>query len=366
MIHALASWAIVAAFSQPVTHPGIEETLRHLEAAARAGDKAAWLAVIPHGDAEWRMEQAYFANDLGKKPVEALDISVKDVEESDGCATGEVTFEWNMPGKAKRSVTFDARFVEEGGRWLYAGEVWEGHEAPGVVVLCGPGLDVLAERAVEAFSAVRPRVDAFFGHEDPAFTTRVQKIKIYGAMSHLQQSICLSYEDGLAGWNEPEESIKLLAGRNSTVKGLSTLLAHEYGHVATFASGPKSNDVMPWWVLEGAAELAAEHTAGGRSPEKRVASWAKKGNLAPWPALADFETIDHKWYGHVYTQGHSMVRYIHGEWEREGMIAWLRAMGAGKELDEATHAALGISFEELDARWRGTLPAREEEAKKEE
>lgn len=352
------------ALAGPIDSAAIEPTLVKMEAAAVAGDRDAWLASIAPGDAEWTQEQTYFANDLKKKPAEKLDLTLAELRDVEGAAIGDLTFTWNMPGEPERSVSFEAKFVQHHGQWLYAGETWAQRDATGVIVLHEPGLDDMAGKVVEAFSNIRPKVDTFFEHDGTPFTSRVQKIKVYRSMRHLQQSICLAYKDGLAGWNEPGESIKLLASPRSSVKGLEVLLAHEYGHVATFASGPLANDTMPWWVLEGAAELAAAGCAGGPQPDRRVARWAKDGNLATWPDLANFETIEQKWYGHVYTQGHSMLKYIETRWEKKGRNQWLRAMGAGKKLDEATRDTFGMTFDELDKAWRATLPEKEE--KKEE
>jgi hypothetical protein len=350
----------------PEVQAGVESTLRALEAAAMAGDTDAWLRHIAPGDPEWTKEQTYFANELRKKPPEKLALKIENLAEVDGDAVGLLTFTWNMPGKPQRNVSFKARFAPVDGRYLYAGETWQHHEAPGVLVLHDPGLEDVAARVVEAFSEVRPKVDAFFAHENSPFSRRTQKIKLYATMSHLQQSICLNYEDSLSGWNEPDESIKLLVSQRTSVRALRTLLAHEYGHVATFAMGPLANDTMPWWVLEGVAELCAAEVAGGRSPDRRVESWARQDNLAPWLALADFDTIDHKWYGHVYVQGHHMLRYIETRWGRKGRLAWLRAMGEGRPLDDATRQALGLSFDQLDADWRASLPKPEKDEERKE
>jgi hypothetical protein len=135
------------------------------------------------------------------------------------------------------------------------------------------------------------------------------------------------------------------------------LVAHEFGHVATFELGAHANK-MPWWVLEGVAELSAEQW--GRKPQNAVKAWAKAGRLAPWDGLADFETVEAKWRGHVYTQGHHMLGYVSERFGRDGRVAWLTAMAAGKSIDEASREAFSLSFPDLDAAWRATLPAKDE------
>jgi hypothetical protein len=182
----------------------------------------------------------------------------------------------------------------------------------------------------------------------------VQEVKIYRSMRHLQESIYLSYTDPLGGWNEPGESIKILAGA-SEGRDQSPVLSHEYGHVCTFEFGPKTSD-MPWWVLEGVAELSAEfYTDDAESVDFLCRSWAKRGHLAPWDDMADFRKTEKKWMTHVYKQGHHMLGYISEKWGRAGRNSWLRAMANGKTIDEATKEVMGMPFSDLDAQWRASL-----------
>lgn len=334
---------------------GVDLCLRGLEVAALQGDKASWLAGVDHSDPEFTKEQTYFANDLTKRRPEAFALSIGELTFADGSVRGKLTFKWTMPGKRERNLAFAAGFVERDGTWLYAGETWEHHEAPGVMVLHDPGLGELAARAVEAFESVRGTVEEGFELAGSALSGHTQKIKLYGSMKHLQQSISLSYEDGLAGWNEPGESVKLLAGRNSSVAALRPLLAHEYGHVATFALGSHANE-MPWWILEGVAELSREGAVGGDRPDRTVQAWAQADSLATWADLADFENCPPKFHPYVYVQGHHMLGYISDNFGRGKRNQWLTLMAKGKRLDEATREAIGRPFAQLDEEWRASLP----------
>lgn len=356
----------------------LRPVLDAMAAAALAADAKAYLPHISKADPEYMAEQVYFANDFAKKPPAELAFELAEVRPGDGGdAFAKLTMRWRMPAidplrdpeaakaaaaaggkpemKPERNVSYPVRFVREDNTWKYAGEVWKEHRAPGVIVMYDDGLDVLAERAVEAFNAVRAHVEEGFEHTGTPFASHTQKIKIYGRMRHLQASICLSYEDGLGGWNEPGEAMKLLANRRSTVESLKILLAHEYGHCCTFIFGPETNS-MPWWVLEGVAELASEKYAGREKTLRQVERWAKRGEIAPWDGMANFDTFDKRWYGHVYAQGHHFVIFVSDKYRRSGRNKWLRAMANGKTLDEATREVFGLSFEELDQQWRATLP----------
>jgi len=218
-----------------------------------------------------------------------------------------------------------------------------------------PGFEDVAARIVQVLPDVRDHVDEGFGGR----IDRVQEVKLYPNMKHLQESIYLSYTDGLSGWNEPGESIKLLVSPRSSASRLRSLLAHEYGHVATFEFGPHAND-MPWWVLEGVAELSSERFAGGgRDADAMVIQWSRRDRLSAWDDLADFHTVQastrRDLQAQVYKQGQHMLGYISERFGREGRNKWLRAMSQGKTIDEATRETLGMSFADLDEQWRAAV-----------
>jgi hypothetical protein len=176
-------------------------------------------------------------------------------------------------------------------------------------------------------------------------------------MAHLQESIYLSYTDALSGWNEPGEAIKILVRDGGRPERSEALLAHEYGHCASFELGEKINDA-PWWVLEGIAELMAQRYERSKGRvDRTVRAWAKTGSIIDWDKLADFkgEALQHQ--DAVYTQGHHMLMYITDRFGRAGRNAWLRDLAQGKSLDDATLAAFKIPFAQLDREWRESLAA---------
>lgn len=336
---------------------GIEGLLRAMERAVLAKDAGAYMTLVDTADAEFVQEQRYFANDFVRAGPDEFALTVGPLTTSDGSATGELTMVWRMPGKKERTVGWDARFVEHDGSWRYAGETWERFEAPGVIVMHDPGLDELAKLTAEAFAVVRGHVEELFELTDTPQPKHTQKIKIYGNMAHLQASICLAYEQSLGGWNEPGESIKLLASRRTSPKQLQSLLAHEYGHCCTFVLGEKANN-MPWWTLEGVAELAAEKYGRGGPPHSQVQQWHTRKQLADWADITDFHTTKPSMGGFVYSQGHHMVWYIKETHTAAKLNQWLRAMSRGLTIDEATKEVLGMDFATLDANWRAEVARR--------
>lgn len=351
-------------FSEPDARFEIESLLRDMAATCLAGDGDGYMQYISQRDEEFVAEQRYFANELKKKPPVSCAMTVvgelKDVppgKGEEGAKSGQLKIEWMLskevdPKQRERSISFDALFVKADGVWKYAGETWEVHEAGGVKVLHDPGLEELAARAAASFNEVRAHVEEGFMLTETEQPKRTQQIKLYGTMKHLQASIALSYVDALSGWNEPGEPIKILTNPRSGPNQLRPLLAHEYGHVTTFLLGDQSNK-MPWWILEGVAELAAEKW--GRKPDGMVKAWAAAGKLAPWEEITDFETVKPQWRGHVYTQGHHMMAFITAGWGREGRVKWMTAMAKGGTIEEATQQVMGMSFKKLDEQWRASI-----------
>lgn len=356
------SWqapAVQAAADPSAAKEGILELLQRMTAAVAAADQAGYLACVDRSDSDFATEQKNWAKDLGRKPVESFDLSLEGDPslEPDGSARVKLKTKWQMPGGGERTISFPARFVRGGGGWLYAGEWWNIKDGERVRVLYeGEELADVAAAVAEVLPEIREHVhEGFELTEDRDLTERVQQVKLYTSMRHLQHSIYLSYTDGLAGWNEPGEAIKILARPGTGKSTLRTLLAHEYGHVATFQLGPKAND-MPWWILEGVAEMAAErYSKGGEATDSRVRQWARRNNLVDWEDLADFHGEAANHYSHVYTQGHQMIRYISGRFGRTARNGWMRAMSQGAKLDQATLDVLGLSFDQLDQDWRKSL-----------
>lgn len=402
---ATAAVLVFALATPPAAHAAdraeIEQLLEDMERAVLAGDPAAYLDLVvpadgPDGDPVFRKEQENWAADLtgehGGPPAE-FDLRIGDGSAAEFWpmrAEVELVMTWRMksmdaPGAGRlarqRTISFPAVFKNVEGRWLFAGENWIVFRGDGVVVRTVGGFEETARTVVEVWPEVRAHVEEGFGIAAPGLG--VQEVKIYGDMRHLQGSIYLSYMDGLAGWNEPGESIKILgsvgggsgrrrggeadregegdsggAGGRAKRGGaaLQTLLAHEYGHVATYAMGEHATN-MPWWVLEGVAELSSEkfNPRLGPATDNLVRRWAASGTLAPWDQITDFRTVPGRYSGHVYRQGQHMVAYVSQRYGRDGRNRWLREMAGGASLDEATRSALGIPFEDLDSAWRTDL-----------
>jgi hypothetical protein len=345
-----------------------EATAAAMSRAVLAADLAAYLGLVAAADdPTFVVEQRNWALDLlRQKPVE-LAISLEPPEVDGDLATAPFEMTWRMEGQREaRKVRWPARFVRRPASsgedaWFYAGEQWIAAKGRGVVVLHPKGFEPAARTVLGLLPDIRDRVHASFGVQgDSALAARPQTVKLYPSTAHLQASIYLSYTAPLAGWNEPGESIKLLTSPTAG-REISSVLAHEYAHVATFELGPKAND-MPWWVLEGIAELVSAETRGaapsarsGAAIERRMKALARKRLIVSWDKLADFYGEAQKHMAAVYEQGHAMLAFVTARHGRESRRAWLEKMARGATLDAATRDALGTSFEDLDRTWRASI-----------
>ncbi len=333
----------------------VQGLLDGMTEAVITGNEEAYLRHVWASDRVLFMEETHFIEDCIKnRPVQYL-LTATDLKHDGDGLIGELTAVWRMQEGEARDITFPVRFRRDEAGWRYAGRVWEVVDAPGVRVLFAPGYEDVAKAVVAEMPAIMAMVHEDMQVQPPAGF--VQEVKMYESMREMQFSIFPSYSDPLGGWNEPHESMKILVRPSSRPQQLKVLLAHEYGHVGTFLMGEKATDA-PWWMLEGIAELvSSSYGTSAERVQRRVLSWAKEDRLAPWEAMHAFPLApdDRKWGGHVYTQGHHMVRFVSDEFGREARNRWIRAMAEGASLDKASVEQLGVPFAEVDARWRKKL-----------
>ncbi len=342
----------------------IGEVLGAMSEAVARGDDAAYLEHIWTGDEVFATEQRAWAKDLTRHVPEAFELIASDIQETpvacgamDGhavrLANATLTARWRMAGGSDRKVSYLTKFVERDGRWLYAGRAWETLETDGIRVHYADGLEDTARRVLEDLPEIIEHVHE--GFELPIDPQRVQEVKLYRSMRELQFAIYPSYVESLSGWNEPGESIKMLTSPRAGGRQIRALLAHEYGHVASFLLGDRIVEA-PWWVLEGIAELAAEgYGMSWRATDRRMRQIARDGGIVEWERMADFHGVEPAVMRMAYLQGHHIMGYVSERFGRSARNAWLRAFARGKPLDDATREVFGMGFDALDRDWRASL-----------
>ncbi|HMP04049.1 MAG TPA: hypothetical protein PKD86_05855 [Gemmatales bacterium] len=342
-------WADDAATT---AHTAVAEVIEKMQAAVRAGQPDDYLAHVSQADPFFRQEQVCWAADLKKVVPASFEFQWANskLSEDGKRLTGDLTWVWKLPeAKNERKLSFPASFVRDEEGWKFAGEVWLRVDSEGCqVYFPEERYRKEAEGIAEVFPEIRRQVFADFEEKEPA----LMQVKLYGRMLHLQASIFLSYVDGLGGWNEPGEAIKLLSMRQAGMaRAMRGTLAHELGHAATWQMGPKAKD-MPWWVQEGVAEQMSEfYSAKRRGSVAMVRNLASSNQLAPWEKMHDFTPETMRLGLQVYNQGHHMCAWLTDRYGRKKRNEWLRAMGTGLTLEDASREVFGTPFSELAAEW---------------
>jgi len=354
----------------------VQSTLATMSRAALAADASAFLAHVAQGEPFFATEWRHWADQL--KPYPPVEFSLT-IGDGDAVFDGDraefpLVMSWLITcgpkeswgaGGTRRTVTFPtvvfAREDPDGSgplasTWVFRGEKWTELKGDNFVVRYIPDDDGKAERVardiLQAFPVARAHDNEGFGVEPPP-----QILKLYTSMDHLKATVYMNMPDHyLGGWSEPDESVKFMTTYTSGVKGWTNAYAHEYGHVCTWTMGPAAS-TLPWWVTEGAAELAAQEFRPGywKTLDSQMRRRLANSTLAGWDDIADYIKTQPKLKGLAYTQGHHMLGFITIRHGREGRNAWLRAQCNGATLDEATLSVLKVSFEELDRQWRAAL-----------
>lgn len=375
------------------TRAELQAVLAAMSAAVLAGDKAAYLANVDLSDPEFATEQRHWADDLDRhKPAEFI-LSIDDPAAEPATSRPDsppaftptlaafrvrMSYRSTIGHAAKpggKAATWPALFIKTDpdgdgplpARWLYQGEEWQrvsgdAGGCPFVIQHLGsPRAIKAAAEILRAFPVVKAHDDEGFGVSITRPAAHPIQIKLYDSMEHLKAWVYLSMPDeNLGGWNEPGESIKFMSNYTAGLDHWTGAFAHEYGHVCTWELGPKPKN-MPWWVAEGAAELAAEEFTRDREKiDRKIRSMATvsgPGGVVAWDDISDYDATAAPIKILAYHQGHHMLGYISDRWGRAGRNAWLRAMTNGKTLDEATRGALGLPFKDLDNQWRDALRA---------
>ena len=371
---ALALSALSALGSAPLPADAIEsqrvqQVVQAMQTAIERDDPGAFMAMIDPSDPVLITEHRAWFAELAVSPVNDLTIAIDPdeqlIREDDGSVVAPLAITWRVPSEDKdRRYDLPARFAplaSPNGQWHFTGRVWDIAllDIPGVRIYCDQKHADIAQLTLQRVPEIRNRIAADMGIDPAKGDLHEVVVKIYPKMSELQASIYPSYTNGISGWNEPGESIKILGRDEMPQDRLDPLLAHEIGHAVSFEYGPQINSA-PWWTLEGVAEVAAGlFRDSWETRNTRIVRLAHNDDLRDWHLLADFkgEALNHARY--VYLQGWSMVDYIDRTFGKDARNAWFTRLGHGDTLGAASRAVLGIGFEELDAQWRQSLLAEE-------
>lgn len=353
-----APTAVSSVSSSPAASPGttaeVQAVLDRMAAAVLAGDRDAYLALVDLADPVFGLEHTRWADGWsGRSPVSEYSLELADLQQDGDAATGLLTVRWafdsSVASEPPRITTFAARFSTGPGGWRYAGEAWSSSEVPHFVLRVAPGLEAAVPAIADVLPGIFGDVTAEFGYQ-PSGT---MEIKLYADAHALVANTLLSLPT-IRGWNEPGEALKLVHDPGGPP--LAPTIAHELTHFLGFDRAGTQRSRMPWWLDEGIATYVAstiEGPVGDRLAQ--VIAWEANGELAPWTAMAVFEDTPVELWAHVYPQGYAMVVFVTERFGADRRNEWLAAMATEMDIDAATPAELGRSFDRLDTEFRAWL-----------
>ncbi len=139
---------------------------------------------------------------------------------------------------------------------------------------------------------------------------------------------------------------------------IGRMIPHELSHVVLYQTTHNPYGDNPTWFEEGLA-VHNQEVADHNYPIL-VQEAARRGRLIPLRALSASFPSDPELAVLSYAESASIIEFILEEYGREGLSALVKVFAEGETAEEAVRRALGLSLEELEARWRATLPAAEQ------
>ena len=326
-----------------------------MAAAVQAGDRAGYLALVDLSNPTFALEHTRWVDDWsGANPATEYALQISGLVLDDNEATGQMQVTWFIHGDEetsyRRTATYYVRFTGGPDAWRYAGESWVDTQVEHFLIHVAPELKGSATVVAADLPSIYDHVTSALAYEPGA----PLEIKLYQNAPALVATTLLSLPD-IRGWNEPGEALKIHFSPGGP--SVASIIAHEFTHFLCFDRAGTQRTRMPWWLDEGIATYVAASYEDTQPNERlaQVVAWEASGELAPWDSMAVFEDTPVDLWKFVYPQGYAMTRYVTEEYGEAKRNAWLAAMATEMDIDEATPAILNLTFDELDAAFRGWL-----------
>jgi hypothetical protein len=350
-IPARALW--LSSTAQTSDQQQIVELVDKMRAAVVAQDKTLYLSLVDPHDPVFALEHTRWADEWSKDAVVSeFDLKVRNVVVNADEATADLAVTWTATGQSRRTADYPVQFRRDSdGVWRYAGEFWHDTETEHFRVHAAPGLEDAAKAVIDMLPDIYAYVTKTLAYTP---STNMQ-IKLYASSEALVATTLLSLPR-IQGWNEPGESLKIWAIDKQSPS--PSTLAHEFTHFLSFELAGTAHSRMPWWLEEGLASYVGSYFEEPKQRDGRlrlVRDWADSGKLVSWERISDFAATPVSLWRYVYPQGYAFVRFVTEVYGDDARNTWIKAMCKEASLEEATHTAFSLSFDQLDARFREWL-----------
>ena len=353
------------------------QTLTRFEHAVRDGDVAAARALAPRGDDRAAdLLAGVVANARG---LRVGDFTLRYVDDdgapgADGTWTADVDATWRFRGfdTVLSSAEVRADLVDDGGRVALSGfaggditPVWLSgpaqvrRTASTLVLVDGSPAeaDAYAEHARAAVPVVRRVLPDWHGGlvvEVPASSQALEQALGADAGTYDQIAAVTTSADGSHGSRAAVHVFvnpEVFGGLKPT--GAQVVMSHEATHVATGAW----DSTTPLWLLEGFGDYVALRDSRlpvQRSASQIIAEVRRDGPPRTLPDAAAFGTqAPH--LGATYESAWLACRLIAEQAGQQRLVAFYRAVDAGRPLGAALRSTTGMSLAGLTGQWRTLL-----------
>ena len=152
-------------------------------------------------------------------------------------------------------------------------------------------------------------------------------------------------------WAKQNVIVLKYASINGTIPDLYKTFRHELSHIALGRVTGYRN--IPKWFVEGIAMFLAREWSFARHEQMLYAALA--GNLYSFEDIRRRFPSHHSATSLAYTQSLHLVDWLSGQLGEDDFHRFIAAIGGGEDFYEALERLSGMSIEELEAAWLGSL-----------
>jgi Zn-dependent M28 family amino/carboxypeptidase len=328
----------------------IQSTIAARVEAVRNGDEAGFLSTVTRSDPVLRTEERDWFADLSDHTAVTYSVTGQVVGWSPGEREAIVALNVAsvITGGQPSQVEYDARFVREGGRWLYAGVAWNELASEHLLLKYQNHDQAWAQRVLDLAETPYVQVTADLDAAPPL----PQEIKVYDDGEHFRTSVSFSLPDWVTSWTGQDEATKLWLqddGEHTT----QSLIAHELARQVLFAQG-----LEVAWLHEGVAgfeagrvlPLGGHWSAGQYSPIVQEA--VRHDDEFPLPNMPSRDDVPDDQAALFQAQSWSLVSFIVERHGLPGLRRFIARSAASDDVAANLHAALDVDPESFLAEWR--------------
>jgi len=194
-------------------------------------------------------------------------------------------------------------------------------------------------------------------HDAGAQAERPIRIYLYANEEDFRGALGPNSPEWIGGQSMPHLGLIVAYIEPGDTYEIRRMIPHELSHVVLYQATHNPYGGNPTWFEEGLAVHNQE--VPDYDYPLLVQEAARNGRLIPLRALSASFPSDPELAVLSYAESASIVEFILQEYGSAGLAALVQVFAEGETAEAAVQRALGLSLEELEARWRATLPAAE-------